>query len=343
MKLRVIADDLTGALDAAAPFAAPGAPVRMRAGPQPMAAGDRLTLSTESRDRSAKTAAKRAEAAFAAMRAGSGPGTLWFKKVDSVLRGHPLEETLAMARAGGFATCVFAPAFPEMGRITRGGRQLVRQGAGEWKETPQGDLRAAFAALTPAHAPLEMIIPDAETPEALERAIRPWRGRPGVLWAGSRGLAQALAGPVAPLPRPDVGLFVIGTSHPATRAQVAGLAGHAQAAPETGPIAPNAAAPLILDPVPHCASGAATHAALKAALPRLAPSRDGGAILVTGGDCLSILLAHIGAEALDCLGEIGPGLPLSRIVGGRMEGAGVISKSGGFGASDQLRLMLRRQ
>lgn len=336
--LRILADDLTGALDAAAPFASAD-PVRLLLNGTAEGVG-RLTLSTESRGLTETQAIAEVRAGVARISPGTGSGTLWFKKVDSVLRGHTLAETLAMARAGGFGTCIFAPAFPAMGRITRGGCQLVRDTAGDWQPLPPGDLRAAIQAMIPQHAPgLRVKVLDAESQAGLVQAVAPWRGRTDILWAGSRGLAEALVAEVPPLQRPTIGLFILGTSHPATRAQATALAGQVHGA-GGGRVQPSAATPLLLDPVPMCRSGAETRAALQAALQGLVPPEDGSAIFVTGGDCQSVVLQAVEAEAADCLGEIAPGLPMARIIGGRMDGTLMISKSGGFGEPDLLREMI---
>ncbi|KJS10531.1 MAG: hypothetical protein VR78_13895 [Hoeflea sp. BRH_c9] len=340
MRLRIIADDLTGALDAAAPFATPDDPVRLVLDPVGPTA-DKLTFSSESRDLDQVAAMARVAAAHAALKGEGCAPTLWFKKVDSVLRGHPLAEALALARAGGFDRCVFAPAFPQMGRITKDGRQLVKTRSGGWRQTGPDDLRRAFAALIPEHAPgLDLVVINAETEDDLRTAVQRWQGQPGVLWAGSRGLAQALAAPFAPLSRVSIGLIVLGTNHPVTRAQARMLKGQVSAVPDVGAFAPCTATPQLIDPVPNCQTGAQTGAALAAVLGRLMPPVDGSALLVTGGDTLTILLAETGADALDCVGEIGPGLPLSRIIGGRMAGTAIISKSGGFGGPNLLRDLL---
>lgn len=331
MRLRLIADDLTGALDAAAPFAREAAPVRLTLS----AGGDTpaLSHSTESRDLAEPHACGLVRDAARRM---ADPSALWFKKVDSVLRGHPLAETLAMMAAGGFARCIFAPAFPEMGRITREGRQLVQDG-GTWRETAQGDLRAAFARLAPER---EIHVPDAQNAAELRAAIRPWTGMQGTLWAGSRGLAEALAAPSSPLPRPEIGLFILGTAHPATRAQAAALAPLIRPASGAG-LDADSAKPVLLDPVPLSADARETHARLRDSLSRLQPG-GAGAIFVTGGDCLSLVLAQTGTEALDCIGEAGPGIPVSRVIGGRFDGRLLVSKSGGFGGADLLTGFLRR-
>lgn len=333
--LAILADDLTGALDTAAPFAAPDSPVHMpwrRA----ISGAAKVTISTESRHLPADSAATAVVDAFDRMRSAlSGPGTLWFKKVDSVLRGHPLTETLAMARAGSFPVCVFAPAFPAMGRITRNGRHLCRGNDG-WKETRHGDLRAAFAASSAGPMP-EVVIINAETQDDLRLGIREWTGRPDVLWAGSRGLAEALTSPQQALAVPPVGLLVVGTAHPATRKQVAALQGVVTRV--KGNLVPtlNREVPVLLDPVPEASSVFQTRSRLKKLLSTCVQPPQDMSIIVTGGDTLTVVLDMFGTHRLDCIGEISPGLPVSRMVGGAWNGATLISKSGGFGSENTLR------
>lgn len=55
---------------------------------------------------------------------GAGCGS-FYKKLDSTLRGNVGAETAAMRRAVGAELAVVAPAFPEAGRLTVGGYQLV--------------------------------------------------------------------------------------------------------------------------------------------------------------------------------------------------------------------------
>jgi uncharacterized protein YgbK (DUF1537 family) len=316
---RILADDLTGALDASAPFAAPGAPVRL---PWTAPLGDgAIAISSESRDLPEGEAVARTLAAAARLPGGG----LWLKKVDSVLRGHPVAEAAAVFDAGGFRACVVAPAFPEMGRVTRGGRQWMLDTSGFYPVGPR-DLAAAFAARGVAVAVI-----DAETPADLATAVRAHAGE-RVLWVGSRGLASALAGPRALLPVPAISGLVIGTAHPATRAQVARL-GSIASGPER---ASETRRTFLLDPVPTAPDAAATRIAIRDALAGLEPDPDPGALLVVGGDTLAEVLAALAPRALAIEGEVAPGLPLSRLEGGRHHGLVLVTKSGGFGGPDLL-------
>ena len=138
---------------------------------------------------------------FAPLLASGAPA---FKKIDSLLRGHPEAEIEACARY--FDRVVIAPTFPAQDRITRGGRQLARLD-GEWHDV------GALAGMRDAEADADLDVIVAEE--------RDKGGR--VLWCGTGGLAAALAGR-KPVPRPKLPtplLALIGSPHPVSRAQVA--------------------------------------------------------------------------------------------------------------------------
>ncbi len=134
MRLAIVADDLTGAIDSAAAYRAfnPAAnclvipwsvePVqrwnRVFSGHGP----DLLCISTDSRNIDANTAANRV-----------GLATSWslingfrlMKKVDSLMRGNLTSELDAFMSEATTAGCsfLFAPALPSQGRVTTGGNQ----------------------------------------------------------------------------------------------------------------------------------------------------------------------------------------------------------------------------
>ena len=132
-RVAIVADDLTGALDAAAPFAARGAQTRVVIAPERLEAALRawgeappevIAVNTESRHLSAAAAAERV-AAVTRRLAPLGPG-VWFKKVDSTLRGHVAAEVRAAWAGSRRPAVVIAPAFPAEGRVTVEGIQHVR-------------------------------------------------------------------------------------------------------------------------------------------------------------------------------------------------------------------------
>ena len=181
-RLRLLADDLTGALDSAARFVPLTGPVaiawqrRRRRGipghrqrhPRPACRSGSVPASSVSRRRWS----------------GGDPA---FKKIDSLLRGHVALELAACMR--WFDHCVLAPAFPFQGRITRNGRQLARDGD-VWRDTGV-DLAAELR----AHGVDRRVCAMPETDADLDAIVAEGRRLSGrVLWCGTGGLAGALAG-----------------------------------------------------------------------------------------------------------------------------------------------------
>jgi uncharacterized protein YgbK (DUF1537 family) len=327
VRLRLLADDLTGALDSAARFVPLVGPVpvlwRTDAVP-PTAAIDAGTRDLD------VAAARTAMQRLAPQLAGAG---IAFKKIDSLLRGHVAFELAAcMAH---FDHCVLAPAFPFQGRITRNGRQLARTGDG-WRDSGV-DLPAALHACG-----LDVILRDAETDADLDAIVAAGRALPGrVLWCGTGGLAGALAGslsvPCPMLPRPFLAL--VGSDHSVSAGQLAATGDrlHRISAVSAAEIAAierslrsGAAAVCVAlpDGTPRARATeriGACFAALLAALPRP------GTLLVAGGETLRRLCDAAGVAGLEVDGEVAPGVPTSILRGGAWTGQRVVSKSGAFG------------
>lgn len=131
----VVADDLTGTLDTAAPFAAGGrATVAAVDGRHVVAAlrhalaadggaASVIGLNAASRHLPAPRA-RQVMARIGAALAARPPRHL-FKKVDSTLRGNVIAETDALMAATGHVRAVIAPAVPAQGRTVRGGDVYV--------------------------------------------------------------------------------------------------------------------------------------------------------------------------------------------------------------------------
>jgi uncharacterized protein YgbK (DUF1537 family) len=240
----VIADDLTGALDTAAPFASHG--WRTRVVPWPGAAGgahglaaltarawagsDVVVVDTASRHVAAAEAARRVRAAMAASGA-SGRGCASYKKIDSTLRGNVAAEIAAFRRACGVDRLPIAPAFPAQGRTTRGGavfvhgRPLATSAAARDALDPVTS--GALARLAPAGT-LDVLDADSDADlRRIARGLARDRRLHGAI--GSGGLATAIAATLGPRRRPidprGAGpvLIVAGSAHPTARAQVAAL------------------------------------------------------------------------------------------------------------------------
>jgi D-threonate/D-erythronate kinase len=150
MQLRILADDLTGAADSAArvrgyslpaQIIMPGAPVEGRV----------VALTSDSRHLPPSQAAEAVRVTLSACRAASA---LWYKKIDSTLRGNLAAELDAMLGSLHANTAVVCPAFPAQGRGLDGGR-LVTRGLVE----PGADLRELLRAVRRAvlHLPLEQV------------------------------------------------------------------------------------------------------------------------------------------------------------------------------------------
>ena len=124
--LYMLADDLAGAHDAAIPFAKRDFAVAVLSDPERLDrfdSADLIVLNTNTRSCGEAEAADRVGAACEAIRARSG--SLIYKKIDSTLRGHVGFEIDLVCNRMGFDLAVCAPAFPEMGRTTVGGYQLL--------------------------------------------------------------------------------------------------------------------------------------------------------------------------------------------------------------------------
>jgi uncharacterized protein YgbK (DUF1537 family) len=306
-RLRLLADDLTGALDSAARFVPLTGPVAVTW--QDVAVDGSVALDSGTRDLPAEAVRPRIERR-AQLLDGGDPA---FKKIDSLLRGHvALELAVCMQR---FDHCVLAPAFPYQGRITRDGRQLARSGDG-WRYTGV-DLVAELRALG-----VQADMRDAETDDDLDGIVaagRRLRGR--VLWCGTGGLAGALAGhglvPRPIMPKPFLAL--IGSDHAVSRAQVAAV--------------PSALSEAVMmcELPPRTDRGEARRRIGETFSALLRRIQQPGTLFVTGGETLRDVCDALGVTQLEVDGEIEPGVPTSVMRGGDWDGQRLVSKSGAFG------------
>jgi len=315
-RLRLLADDLTGALDSAARFVPLAG--RVAVGWSASAPDGAAAFDSGTRDLDA-AAARAAIARFVPLLDGGEPA---FKKIDSLLRGHvALELAACMQR---FDRCVLAPAFPFQGRITRDGRQLMRVGDG-WRDTGV-DLPAALRALG-----VEVPMRDAVTDADLDAIVTEGMRLPGrVLWCGTGGLAGALAGR-APAPCPTLTgpiLALVGSDHPVTRTQLAAVPASLRSALVT------------CDLPPDTDRAAARRRIATQFAARLREVDRPGTLFVTGGATLGDLCAALGVAYLEVDGEIEPGVPTSVLRGGAWDGQRLISKSGAFGDAGFLARLL---
>ncbi|WP_167647526.1 four-carbon acid sugar kinase family protein [Mameliella alba] len=315
----IIADDLTGALDSAAPLAGPARVVVAtsvaaleRALEHPH---DILAVSTRSREIPAEQARARVARVLASL-----PGDIrLFKKVDSRLKGNIAPELSALPDR----PLLVAPAIPDFGRIVRAG-----QVSGFGVDTPI-DVAATLGG-RPA------TIPDTLTAEDMRAALA--AAAPGTILVGARGLALALRGdqPPAPVQHLDGPLTIaVGSTDPITLEQVAALRAarpalvHVTAPAGVVPPPPGSTAPVTLIQMTDGPETPPAEAAQRFA-GGLAPWLDrAGTVVITGGATAEAALDAMGIDVMTVAGEILPGLPCCR-VGPRS----IVTKSGGFGTPD---------
>lgn len=355
--IRLVADDLTGALDTAVQFTGEG-PIDVIWRRKPATARPRLAYDTGTRETSSEEA-ERSAANAATLLEGAN---LAFKKIDSLLRGHPAAELAGLFSTGRFDRIVVAPALPEQGRVTRGGRQYRRraEASGDW-EPISVDLRAELHGrgipCSVLASPSEIVdeqarvmLCDAATREDLANVVAHGSSLPGrILWCGTAGLGAALASAPSPTPPNLSGPFlgIVGSFHPVTRAQLDALRktpGLVDIEPprpvdahDIGARMQNGGAAILAfrfgpdTPPPRAAYAIARYVA--DLLPKLPPAAT---LFATGGETLKAVCAAIGVRRLSVAGELMPGVPVSHAGSPLWGDIAVMSKSGAFGAPDVL-------
>jgi 4-hydroxythreonine-4-phosphate dehydrogenase len=256
----ILADDLTGAADSAGAFAAAGLVTAIPLCDAPTPSADVLAVSSECRDVAECDVEARNRVALARARAAGAP-RLWYRKIDSVLRGHPGLEIALTMQALGLQRAICAPALPAEGRVTRDARVYVHGlplhtmtlGVGvrtsfivdHFRQAVTGRIgvvhldtvrrgEEALAAGIDAFSDALVII-DAETDADLGTIARVAVALRETLLVGSAGLASAMrcvlpAGPGAPSPPPirrtgRPTLAIAGSRHEATARQIDRAAG----------------------------------------------------------------------------------------------------------------------
>lgn len=125
MHMMIIADDLTGALDAGVCMLPSQVVVAASAGAAAEATGTCDVLSVNAGTRHMDAEAAYCQVASLVRKAKEQGVHVLFKKTDSALRGNIGAELAAAYDAAGAPRLHFIPAFPAMGRTTSGGRQYV--------------------------------------------------------------------------------------------------------------------------------------------------------------------------------------------------------------------------
>lgn len=379
--LGIVADDLTGAADAAAPFASAGFATRLALRePGTLEGVEVVSVSTDSRSIDPAAAHERVLGVATRLR---GLGVQrFYDKIDSTLRGNVVAELDALLNVVDDRTlAVVCPAFPAVGRtvldgrLQIDGRPLLESASGRDPLAPAGtdrldELLAPLGRVTAVplsavrsgaapladqlgRAPARIVHLDAVEEGDLTTVARACArlDRP-VMGVGSGGLAAAIAEEqgVGRGVVPGRVLVVVGSRHPRSRDQLAELDRRPDVAVcgldtesmdvvgawESQVRSAFEGGPAVLGITTKLSDGAADPGRVASRLAAVTLDlTDAGirTIVATGGDMAGAILDRAGGDSLEILGEIVAGLPISRVEGGTLAGAHIVTKSGGFGDS----------
>jgi uncharacterized protein YgbK (DUF1537 family) len=347
----LVADDLTGACDAAVHLAICGLlPVTVLV--VPGASGARvLAISTESRDLPSAEIRQALLAAAAEFPVDSAARV--FKKIDSTLRGNTGLEIVAALEAFHCDAAVVCPAYPKLHRVVVDGflrvttapdfapvdvaARLQQQAGHAFAHTRPDGIAALLS-----HG-VRFLSVDANSDHDLDRiaaALLPMDRR--ILWAGSAGLASALARqlgeecapPPAP-PRTGAALFCIGSDHGVTIAQQCALLAQRPSALFHPHVARRESICDALSLGMHVILRIPRGVSAQQVRERIAGA-PAAALVLSGGDTASLVCRAAGVQSIELCDEIVPGVPRGILHGGEFDGISVATKSGGFGDCDAL-------
>ncbi len=381
MNLIILADDLTGAADCAARCQQAGLAATITLpGARVCESGGAICCTTDSRHLPADLAARRVHELAASL--GEHAGSIWYKKIDSTLRGHLGQELDALLDVLGRSCALVCPAFPAQRRGLKDGYLAtdptpvqplhlpallacqsrrtvvsieladVRGGVGRLAERLRAE-RAGGAELLVADA-----LDEADLHMLLEAGLA---ALPDALFCGSAGLAGTLASYVAQhsLPRSEtpappfegLALLVIGSGSAMAQRQIAYLRRHQQvAAFEYNAVLPAAAVGDMLLHLPAPDPGTAMDGpAARQLAEQLAdaalPLIDAarpGLLVLSGGDTAISVLARMGVTRLVVQRELLPGVPLTCGVDAAGRSHTIVLKAGNHGDEAALATVLAR-
>jgi uncharacterized protein YgbK (DUF1537 family) len=355
-----LADDLSGALDAAAAFhhAGRGVTIALSVDAWPdVAADDVVGITTETRNAAPEVADRVVRAVLA--RAQVRGARLLYKKIDSTLRGPVAAELAALATAMPNAPLLFAPANPRVGRTVSDGVLLVHGvpvAETEFGRDPICPVReSSIRVLLGRAASSRVTIPDVTTDADLSAAVARMESVSGN-WVGigSGALARPIAArhvrsravqavTVSPGIPAGPALMVCGSAHPRNREQAAmlarsrGVAVHElrldapskAAAAAIADLRANRGAAILVEEQRHPDS-AIVVAAIAAAAEQVLKATGLRRVFVTGGETAFALGQRLRVSTFTFGAEIEAGLSVSRA--GHADGALLFAiKPGGFG------------
>ncbi len=360
MRIRIITDDFTSALDGTACFAEHGWETTVLIHPDSAATGQVVSLDTDSREHSLTLDHDAVAHAANAWR----DADVLALQFDSTLRGRVAHDCVTALAASGRRKLLIAPAFPSAGRTVAQGRVLVDGvpvhetafGCDPTLPVRESSIPALFGlhhvevkvaheaaqarALLDVH---DTVVVDAHTEGELDAIAATFAGERDLLLAGSTGLLRALA---RVLPRPqrapdDRGdgrdhaaagetpcrrpWLVVGSLNPRSRRQLAIARAQCQI-------------DVLATEETHLPTSAGPQAALHDLVPRVTNALGSGAcdgLVVTGGETARRIIDALPAVSLRVCREVMPGVPLAEVKTATGTFS-MITKAGGFGEDDAL-------
>ena len=211
----VLADDLTGAMDTGIQFRKYGIQTSVIVSADDCELrGDScegaVSINNSSRELSGSEAYEKTLRAV--HRLSLSPQDILYKKIDSMMRGNPVQEIDAALEASGCRKAIVTPSFPQEGRIVREGVLHLPDGSSQdllqrWHRESRFPVRPIAKEMLQDTATVrdmlfspqtEVALFDAEDQETLRRIADVCRDIPGILYCGSAGLAREL-----PVPQDD--------------------------------------------------------------------------------------------------------------------------------------------
>lgn len=326
--LAILADDMTGALDSAAPFAGRGLRTEVALAPSAiqMALAKKpevLAINLASRELTLEEARDLSAQILATLPL----NTIIFKKIDSRLKGNIKAELDSFT----FHKALVAPAIPEFERVVKNGHL---QGFGV--EYP-----ISIAACLGDHAD-KALIPDIITDEDMDMALDTAKATGVDLFVGARGLADAIARQMTKhqhskrvqLPQGKV-LLIIGSRDPITLHQIDNLLENMQTnyikAPngvihsvDQGSIKTEITLVQATEANEICSGQQVSKNLAVSVHPALTLSAK--TLLMCGGETANAVMQEMQIDHFQLLGECLPGLAVA-YYGNHC----LIAKSGGFG------------
>jgi D-threonate/D-erythronate kinase len=359
----IIADDLTGACDAAVAFSTRGFNTDVLLDAKSPGSADIEVCATCTQTR--ETSANRAAEAIhrIAQRHDLKQYGQIFKKIDSTFRGNTFHEIRAALDAFRDHFVVVAPAYPALGRISVDGILKIRDVAGKtsiavrdglhasglrphWISAGQSSNQIEQEMSKSLRAGNRIVFCDAATNEDLKATVGAARAlQQRILWIGSAGLAHALAADLRPqgscTERHANGsvLIFVGSNHLVTEMQVADLRKMNPAAVWPQEIA-DQASPENAATIFRIERSQTTEDEIRIAVANFKPHTV-SCLFMTGGDTAMLVCRALGIHSLSLHKEFEPGVPQATALGGPFTGCNVILKSGGFGRIDVLSRVVK--